>query len=206
MNSSPHSSQTNHEPALANLAWWKHWWRNLPTNRQDRFAMIGPLVAVVLFLFVMLSAFAYLRMEEMDREQGAIARDVEYAQQRLRLRLLERQEQLMRMARQVANAEIEAPEFAMQAENLINQYPELVAVTWVNQHRQVVAAQASPSAAESSLRYTGQLLTPAESGGTFDLAENFANLCTHPLWHMPTKGPPFRYTFRWSIFPVSAEW
>ena len=146
--------------------------------------MIGPLVAVVLFLFVMLSAFAYLRMEEMDREQGAIARDVEYAQQRLRLRLLERQEQLMRMARQVANAEIEAPEFAMQAENLINQYPELVAVTWVNQHRQVVAAHASPSAAESSLRYTGQLLTPAESGGTFDLARELRQpVYSSPLAH-----------------------
>lgn len=132
----------------------------------------------------MLSAFAYLRMEEMDREQGAIARDVEYAQQRLRLRLLERQEQLMRMARQVANAEIEAPEFAMQAENLINQYPELVAVTWVNQHRQVVAAQASPSAAESSLRYTGQLLTPAESGGTFDLARELRQpVYSSPLAH-----------------------
>ena len=53
--------------------------------------MIGPLVAVVLFLFVMLSVFAYQRMEEMDREQGAIVRDREYAQLRLRLRLLERQ-------------------------------------------------------------------------------------------------------------------
>ena len=59
--------------------------------RQDRFAALAP-VAVLLF-FAILSAFAYLRMEELDREQEAPLRDVEYAQQRVRLRLLERQEQ-----------------------------------------------------------------------------------------------------------------
>lgn len=39
------------------------------------------------------SAFWYLRAEERARAE-AVKRDVEYAQQRMRLRLLERQEQL----------------------------------------------------------------------------------------------------------------
>ena len=146
--------------------------------------MLGPLVAVVLFLLVMLSAFVYLRMEEIDREQGAVTRDVEYAQQRLRLRLLERQEQLMRMARQVANSEIDAPEFEMQAENLINQYPELISIVWVDQNRQVVAAHASPSAAESSTHHIGDLLVPATSGGAFDLARDLRQpVYSAPLAH-----------------------
>ena len=146
--------------------------------------MMGPLVSVVLFVLVMLSAFAYLRTEEIDREQGAVTRDVEYAQQRLRLRLLERQEQLMRMARQVTNKEIDATEFAMQAENLINQYPELVAVAWVDNHRQVVAARASPSAAASSVRLPGDLIPPADSGGSFDLARELRQpIYSTPLTH-----------------------
>ena len=50
---------------------------------------MAPVVAVVLFLAAIASAFWYLRVEEIEREQEAIKRDVEYAQQRLRLRLLE---------------------------------------------------------------------------------------------------------------------
>ncbi len=152
--------------------------------RQDRFALLGPLVAVVLFVLVMLLAFVYLRMEEIDREQGAITRDVEYAQQRLRLRLLERQEQLMRLARQVANNEIESGEFEMQAENLINQYPELIAVSWVDQRREVLATHASPSAAASSIRLHGEMLPPAATGGTFDLARELRQpVYSSPLTH-----------------------
>ena len=86
--------------------WWKRWWRKLPPSRQDRFATLGPLLAVLLFLSAIVVAIAYLRYEEIDREQEAVTRDVEYAQQRLRLRLLERQEQLMRLAREVDNKEI----------------------------------------------------------------------------------------------------
>jgi hypothetical protein len=49
---------------------------------------LAPVAAVVLFLAAIASAFWYLRVEELEREQEAIKRDVEYAQQRLRLRLL----------------------------------------------------------------------------------------------------------------------
>ena len=99
--------------------------------------MLGPLLAVLLFLAAVIAAFGYLRLEETDREQQALKRDVEYAQQRLRLRLLERQEQLMRMSRDISNKEIDAEEFSAQAEGLINQYPELLAVTWVDGRRRV---------------------------------------------------------------------
>ncbi|MBA4257161.1 MAG: PAS domain-containing sensor histidine kinase [Polaromonas sp.] len=181
-NSTPHPPTAR---ATAHSLWWKSWWRKQSPSRQDRYALLGPLVAVVLFLLVMLSAFAYLRTEEIDREQGAVTRDVEYAQQRLRLRLLERQEQLMRMARQITNKEIDATEFEMQAENLINQYPELIAVTWVDNHRQVIASHSSPSAADSSVRRPGDLLPPAETGGSFDLSRELRQ----PVYSSPLPHP-----------------
>ena len=68
-------------------AWWLTWWRSQSPNRQDRFANLAPVAAVVLFLAAITTAFWYLRVEETEREQEAIKRDVEYAQQRLRLRL-----------------------------------------------------------------------------------------------------------------------
>lgn len=164
---------------------WRRWWKLQTPSRQDRLAVIGPLAAVMLFLLVILSAFAYLRAEEMDRESEAINRDVEYAQQRIRLRLLERQEQLMRIARQVMNNDIDGAEFELQAENLINQFPELIAVTWIDAQRQVVASHASPSAPDSAFRHRGSLITPGETAGSFDLARDL---------QQPVYSNPLQYT------------
>jgi len=117
----------------------------LPWLRQERFTLLAPLAAVVLFLAVVVAAFLFLRMEEARREQEAVKRDVEYGQQRLRQRLQERQEQLMRLARDMASYPIDAKQFGMRAEYLIAQYPELLALSWIDAQHRVAALQASPS-------------------------------------------------------------
>ncbi len=111
--------------------------------------MMAPLAAVVLFLVAILSAFAYLRLEEISREREAVNRDVEYTQQRLRLRLLEQQEQLGRVARELASREISRNDFITRAEGLVNLYPELQGLTWIDERRTVrvdyhAASYASP--------------------------------------------------------------
>src|SRR3954465_3734261 len=143
--------------------WWRHWWRRQTPTRQDRYAMLAPLAAVLLFLAAIVSAFWYLRLEEMDREQEAVKRDVEYAQQRIRLRLLERQEQLMRIARDIANKEVDAEEFVGRAESMVSQYPELQAVTWINERRRITASYGAPSLASHQLREAGEVLRPGET-------------------------------------------
>ena len=137
---------------IAPLNSWSRWWRKLSPARQDRFVTLGPLLAVALFLAAVIAAFGYLRIEEIDREQEAVRRDAEYAQQRLRLRLLERQEQLMRLGRDISNKEVDAEEFVAQAESLINQYPELLAITWFDAKRRVRASHLSPSAGAAQQR------------------------------------------------------
>ena len=164
------------------LGWWRRWWRKQTPSRQDRFVTLGPLFAVFLFLAAVVAAFGYLRIEEMDREQEAVRRDVEYAQQRLRLRLIERQEQLMRLGRDVSNKEIEAEEFVSQAEALVNQYPELRAVSWVDARRGETEASyalardikqpvySRPIISENDTRYktgTLQLHVPMNEQGRF---------------------------------------
>ncbi len=133
---------------------------------------LGPLLAVMLFLAAVVAAFAYLRIEEIDREQQAVKRDVEYAQQRLRLRLLERQEQLMRLGRDVSNKEVDTEEFVAQAESLVNQYPELLAVTWVDSRRKVKSSYISPSVNAMQSRAAGEQLKQGETEGTFGLARD----------------------------------
>ena len=134
--------------------------------------MIGPLLAVILFLAAVIAAFGYLRIEEIDREQQALKRDVEYAQQRLRLRLLERQEQLMRIGRDVSNKEIDAAEFVAQADTLVHQYPELLALTWIDGRRRVKVSYASASASGAQVRNSGEQLKQGETSTAYDLARD----------------------------------
>lgn len=166
------STPASTPPKAAQPPLWKRWWRRLPPSRQDRFATLAPLLSVLLFLSAIVVAITYLRFEELEREQEAVTRDVEYAQQRLRLRLLERQEQLMRLAREIDNRDIDTEEFAFQVEALVSQFPELMAVTWVDARRNVLATYASPSAPARLMRPVGSTLSPNETDGTFDLARD----------------------------------
>src|SRR3954467_11038683 len=151
-----------HETA-APARWMRRWWRRQTPGRQDRFAMLAPLAAVLLFLAAIVVAFWYLRLEEMDREQEAVKRDVEYSQQRVRLRLLERQEQLMRLARDISNKEVDPEEFMGRAEAMVVQYPELQVVSWIDERRKIIASYAAPSVATPQLRIAGDVLKPGET-------------------------------------------
>ena len=163
---------SNHVPSTAPMALWRRWWRRQSPSRQDRYITLGPLFAVVLFLAAVVAAFGYLRIEEIDREQQAVRRDVEYAQQRLRLRLLERQEQLMRIARDVSNREVDTEEFIVQATAMINQHPELMAVTWVDNKKRVKSGYVSSSANVGQARISGEQFQPTGNDGTFELARD----------------------------------
>ncbi len=164
-------------------AWLRIWWRKQSPNRQDRYASLAPLVTVLLFLAAIVASFSYLRLEEIDREQETIKRDVEYAQQRLRLRLLERQEQLMRVARDVSSKEIDAEDFTTQAESLINNYPELHAITWIDSKQRVKAAYASSSASYNQLRGVGSSVGFKDNEGEF--AFKLARDLAQPVYSRP---------------------
>jgi len=107
------------------------WWRRQSPARQDRFATLGPLASVLLFLAAIISAFWYLRNEELERETEAVKRDTEIAQQQIRLRLIENQEQLVRMAREFVTRELEASDFNTQATAFSNDRPEITQFVWL---------------------------------------------------------------------------
>ncbi len=169
------------EPPTRRL--WVRWWRSLSPVRQDRFAALAPLVAVLMFLAAILTAFWYLRTEELDREQEALKRDVEYAQQRVRLRLLERQEQLMRIARDLSNKDLNLADFVNRSEDLISQYPELQAITWIDQQRRVRASQAAPTVASQQLRLPGEVLHSDATAQLFALARDLQQ----PVYSQPER-------------------
>lgn len=150
--------------------------------------MLAPLAAVLLFLGVIVSAFWYLRAEEVEREQESVKRDVEYAQQRVRLRLLERQEQLMRLARDASNREIDAAEFGSRAESLVSQFPELQEISWIDDRRRFKASYAAPSVHPSQQHPVGEVLRPGDTESNYALARELRQ----PVFSQPMAGtdPP----------------
>jgi PAS domain S-box-containing protein len=186
--------------ATPSSAWWKRWWRRLPPSRQDRVATLAPLLAVLLFLAAIVVAITYLRYEELEREQETLTRDVEYAQQRLRLRLLERQEQLMRLARDIDNREIATAEFEFQVESLVSQFPELLAISWVDSRRTVLATYASPSTPPGLVRQPGTVLSHEDTDGSFDLARDLRQ----PVYSRPLGENPRNATLQLQV-PLSEQ-
>src|SRR3954462_11530440 len=77
------------------------WWRSQSPSRQDRFATLGPLVSVLLFLAGIVAAFWPLPNEETERATDAVRRDPEIAQQQIRARLSEDQELMLRLQRDI---------------------------------------------------------------------------------------------------------
>ncbi len=134
--------------------------------------MLAPLAAVILFAVAIIAAFGYLRLEEIEREQEAVKRDVEYTQQRLRLRLLERQEQLMRLARDVSNRDVDAEDFRDRAESLVNQYPELESISWIDERKRIKSTYATASQSANELRQVGSQLRVDETDANFGLAKD----------------------------------
>jgi len=121
------------------------WWKRLSPSRQDRIATIAPLLSVLLFLAAIITSFWYLRNEEFERESEAVKRDTEIAQQQIRLRLIENQEQLVRMAREVATKAIDLDEFNGQAVSFARERPEIVSLSWLTADETVRARHVSPN-------------------------------------------------------------
>jgi PAS domain S-box-containing protein len=111
------------------------WWVHQPAARQDRFVTLAPLVSVLLFLAAIISAFWYLRNEEVERETESLKRDTEIVQQQLRLHLIENQEQLVRMASELVRRETDIDDFIGQAQGFVRERPAVTQLAWLDVSR-----------------------------------------------------------------------
>jgi PAS domain S-box-containing protein len=131
-------------PGQTNRLFWR-WWRKQSPSQQDRYATLGPLVSVLLFLAAIIAAFWYLRNEEIEREQESVKRDTEVVQQQIRLRLIENQEQLLRLGREISVKAVTPEQFMRQAGDFVRARPEVISVSWVQADESVRAARTTLS-------------------------------------------------------------
>ncbi|MGH8795455.1 MAG: PAS domain-containing sensor histidine kinase, partial [Caldimonas sp.] len=174
------------------------WWRRQSAARQDRFATLGPLISVLLFLAAIISAFWYLRNEEFEREQESVKRDTEVSQQAVRLRLIENHEQLVRMAREIATGTIDRKGFLLQASTFTRERPEITNLIWVGANRLPVAgysATSFPPETGISGNDTPASLPVKGSGGAPDIAFTGARDLRQTVY-----SPPFADSFGNPVF------
>ncbi len=160
------------------------WWRRQSPSRQDRFATLAPLISVLLFLAAIISAFWYLRNEEIERETESVKRDAEITQQQIGLRLIQNQEQLVRVARDLVAREADTNSFQSQAAAFTSERPEVTHLSWVGPNRAVratywamlYAAEASPG------DIAGQSLPTASGDSESELAFRAARSTRLPAY------------------------
>ena len=156
----------------------RRWWRRQSPSRQDRYVILGPLISVLLFLTAISATFWFLRAEELAHEDEAVARAADIAQQQIRLRLLDHQEQLIRVAREIATRDIGRGGILEQAQTLTGDRPELLQILWLGAAGQVRLAHAmSPMPGlgpeDGDLEAPASLLPRApEPVAAFELARN----------------------------------
>jgi len=164
---------------------WKAWWKRQSPSRQDRVALLAPMAAVAVFLVTIVSSVSYLRLEEMEREQESIQRDLEFANQKMRLHLLEQQEQLFRLARDVGVDKLTPIDFAHTASDLATQYPEVASISWVDEYRRVRANYSSGTVELLPFHRQGAVLQHPQTEETYLLAKELRrSLYSTPILFM----------------------
>ncbi|MCB1996080.1 MAG: PAS domain S-box protein, partial [Rhodoferax sp.] len=183
---SPPAAPPARRPAVGLQRLLGRWWRRQSPSRQDRFVTVAPLVSVLLFLAAIISAFWYLRNEEFEREAESVKRDVEVIQQQLGLRLIQNQEQLVRLAGGLSARPISGEALLPVIETFARDRPEITHMAWYDVRRRPLSIhwaplhhgalppdeessrasrpiEGAPSAAEGAFRTARQRLQPTYS-------------------------------------------
>jgi hypothetical protein len=171
---------------------WRKWWGTQTPSRQDRFAFLAPLMAVLVFMVAITSVFWYLKYEEVDREQEIVRRDVEYAQQRLRLRLLDKQEELMRFSKDLSVHRFGTRGFIAAAQKIIDETPELSSLTWLDAKRRVMIGVTSANATTLVDLYPGVVVNDPDVVNVFQLTKELKQpLYSKPITYSKGSSNPF---------------
>ncbi|KAF1023878.1 MAG: Sensor protein FixL [Paracidovorax wautersii] len=164
------------------------WWDKQSPSRQDRYMVLAPLGAVLLFLAAISAAFFYLRAEEISRGQETVVRDVENMRQQIRLRLVEQQEQFIHIARELPqqSALLDRTDFfRAQAEGYAGKYPEIQSLLWIDAQRHVESGHVAYNA-----RLYGQTLDDIANLPQTQATLDKVQAIRQPVYSVPYRSRP----------------
>jgi len=108
-----------------------------PNAPQANWYWSAPYFAVLLFALAMLVLVWILQRQESETQRNALARDVQWAEQTMRLHMQGTEEFLGQMARELAGGTLDGDAFQVRANQQIANNPELVNLVWVADDQRV---------------------------------------------------------------------
>jgi len=94
-----------------------------------------PNIAVAVFILAMIALVWMLQKRELDQQMETLVRDVQWAEQTLRLHMLSDQEFLQELAREVTEGQIDSAEFRARATQYLKTNQHLPGIAWIDDHR-----------------------------------------------------------------------
>lgn len=91
-----------------------------------------PYVAIGIFALAMLALVWVLQKRETDLQNDALGRDVQWAEQTMRLHMQGTQDYLAQMAREMAEDKLDRSAFLVRATQYLANTPELASIVWVD--------------------------------------------------------------------------
>ena len=130
----------------------------IPQSRQTWF-WIMPNLAVGLFVLAMGILLWVLQRHELEQQHNTLLRDMQWAEQTLRLHMQVNQETFTLLANDLAAGTLDADSFQIRASQHIANNPELVSIFWVREDKTI--KWSAPF--DASLYLPGQALSQASS-------------------------------------------
>ncbi len=146
-----------------------------PRKRADvvaKWYWLTPLISIVVFMAMMGGILWWLNDQEKTLRRETLLRDVETAQQTLRIRLLSNQDALNALARAVATHEVDQVLFSAQTRELLSVHHEYAAIAYVDENRVTRWVSASPQVEGTGFRMPTEVVQEPESFWAFDLARD----------------------------------
>jgi hypothetical protein len=94
---------------------------------------------------------------------------------------LERQEQIMRLSRDLASEDMQEVDFIKEAGAMLNQYPEITSISWLDNKKNVRYSFTSTGIQNKQSYLIGSLLSSAALNTTFDWVKTHKQLAYAPL-------------------------
>ena len=133
---------------------------------------LTPLLAIVLFVLVMITLFWALHRDETDRQQQALYRDVEWAQQVIHLRMQSDHDDVLALAREASLGALDSQRLNTAAQQLMSNSPEIVTLARVDGLQRARWVSASEALSEVRLATPGEVLNRTEALQTFQQARD----------------------------------
>ncbi len=139
---------------------------NLPVRSSQGWQWTLPNLAVGVFILAMIALLWMLQKREFDQKMGTLRRDVQWAEQTLRLHMQSDQEFLQELAVEVSKDKIGGAQFQARANEYLKINPHLANIAWVDAGKIVRYS----SLTESGDWSIGDALASLERGPTFAAA------------------------------------